>query len=80
MRLPLTDEPEEPLTFASKFSHAIIMDDFRRGTIGPMREASSSMRSTIKQSLETIEATRAALAKADALARTSDDALVVRRT
>jgi hypothetical protein len=77
--LELIDEPEAPLTPPSPFSHATIMDDFRRATIGPMREATSSMRSTIKQSLQTIEASRAVLARANDLARTIDDAAGVRR-
>jgi hypothetical protein len=35
MRLPLTDEPEEPLTFASKFSHAILWTTSGAGRSSP---------------------------------------------
>src|SRR5262245_9335261 len=57
-------------------THSVIMDDFRRLTIQPMLQATSSMRLTIEQSLETIASTRAALVTVDELARTIDDALM----
>jgi len=41
-----------------------------------MPQATSSMRLTIEQSLETIASTRAALVTVDELARTIDDALM----
>ena len=56
-------------------THAAIMSDFRLRTIAPMRETTSSMRQTIDQSLRTIEACRAALGRANELARAADDAL-----
>ena len=56
-----------------------ILDDFRRGTIGPMREAASEMRLIAERSLESIESTLEALAQANDLARTIHYALAVRR-
>ena len=55
------------------------MDDFRRETIGPMREATSSMRLTVEQSLQTIGATRVVLVRVEELARMIDAALAARR-
>ena len=51
------------------------MADFRHRTIAPMLAATSSMRWTIEQSLRTIEATRAALEKANQLASATDEAI-----
>jgi len=51
------------------------MADFRHRTIAPIRETTTSMRRTIEQSLQTIEASRAALERANELARAADDAL-----
>src|SRR5262245_33822949 len=69
---------EEQLTPSSQFesTHSVIMDDFRRRTIQPMLQATSSMRFTIERSLETIASTRVALVTVDELARTIDDALM----
>jgi uncharacterized membrane-anchored protein len=60
-------------------THSVIMDDFRRRTIQPMLQATSSIRLTIEKSLKTIASTRAALVTVDELARTIDDALMHRR-
>jgi hypothetical protein len=60
-------------------TQAAIVDNFRRGTIGPMREATSSVRLTIEQSLEAIGSTRAALVQVNELARIIDAALANRR-
>ena len=57
-------------------THSVIMDDFRRLTIQPMLQATSSMRLTIEQSLETIASTRAALVTVNELAKSIDDALM----
>jgi hypothetical protein len=80
MRSRLNDEQEEPLISPPNvLARSEIMDDFRRGTIGPMREATSSMRLTLEQTRETIGATRFALARVEELARMIDAALAARR-
>src|SRR5262245_30446006 len=65
---------EEHLTpsFEHLSTHSLIMKDFRRRTILPMLQATSSMRLTIEKSLKTIASTRSALATVDELARTID--------
>ena len=55
------------------------MDDFRRQTIGVMRQATSSMRLTVEQSQAAIGSTRAALVQLNELARTIDHELAARR-
>src|SRR5215510_3267760 len=77
--LPLSQE--EQLTPSSRCPsmHSAMIDDFRRLTIEPMLEATSSMRLTIAKSLETIASTRVALVTLDELAKTIDDELHWRR-
>lgn len=60
-------------------AQSAIMDDFRRLTIGAMRQATSSMRLTVEQSQATLGSTRAALVRLRELASTIDHELTVRR-
>jgi hypothetical protein len=68
-----------PSSPSASTQSAIIMDDFRRQTIGVMRQATSSMRLTVEQSQAAIGSTRAALVQLNELARTIDHELAARR-
>jgi hypothetical protein len=75
------DGQEEQLRPPSHNSstQSAIMDDFRRQTIGAMRQATSSLRLAVARSQAAIGSTRAALLRLNELARTIDHELAARR-